>query len=547
MSRIQIASETTLEALEKASSKMVSHANLYLRKAFDKAWTYEEEESVKTADPLRDELIDILSGRIALMAQDRFWINAVPEIERLMGFAAGSITSISSADLAGMVKALDTMIHSSDYWAAVSNVSTSRAYQFGALTYFQEKQITRYMVSSILDTRICQVCLIMHGKLFEVQQAVDKMMRYRDSKDAGLSAEKEIFPFPKLENVDNISPEAVAASPFSLPPFHPRCRCLVLGASRRVEITEEPKVAETTPKPQPVLTEAQKKAMAFAAKHGEWTSEIAKKLAKKYGFSEAMINEIRSRIMKNPIAMNRVLKEKSSSFVSLKESGGFKNQFQIAAEGGKATSSGALTPYKNGARDEWEQLLSGGALQDQEAYKLLGFEDKLTKALADERPLYGYLDDIWNRDMDPTSHYGRVSFIMKEEVSARATWCFGNSSCLPNDLAGVMGTWENNTPLVQKWISNQYKEFVDKWQDSYDDFSDYMAYLLKSDEAGGPLKRIFGEYQYIEAQMYGGIDVARDVARIELRLNGADPAWYQHVIDWAEEIGLDVRLVDPGA
>lgn len=125
------------------------------------------------------------------------------------------------------------------------------------------------------------------------------------------------------------------------------------------------------------------------------------------------------------------------------------------------TSNGGLTAVPGGDRDRWERRLFGGAYDD---------------APASARPRYGALN--WRRRaIGGAIRFGSSRLVLAESVRPRITYCFPDSVLEPDDLA----TDDRFAllPLAQ------------------------ATTLDPLDDA-------------IEAHVHGGLDVARDVARIVL-------------------------------
>jgi len=94
--------------------------------------------------------------------------------------ASGVDRGLGRDDIVGDLSsamAREAFDQSRDYWEVVSMVFTNRARTYTQLGAFGEAGIKRYRVDAILDEATSEVCRFMHGKLFTVEQAMD---RFRD-------------------------------------------------------------------------------------------------------------------------------------------------------------------------------------------------------------------------------------------------------------------------------------------------------------------------------------------------------------------------------
>lgn len=239
--------------------------------------------------------------------------------------------------------------------------------------------------------------------------------------------------------------------------------------------------------------------------------ELTEEAAKKLGFltrnrRDVMIDTddilTLSQNLKNStkLHMNAPLSSENDFFKDLFENGQFKNQFE---RGRLAQSGGHLDPRVGSARDDWEKNISNGILQKNKVYKKTAKGKYFPVEVAQERPIYGYLSD-------PSSYngaridgrYGKVTFVMKDDVKARTTLFKGNTSgFIPKadpSRQHVMQSPTNNTNLVESLIKNSNVS------------DDSLLAMIEGSEAVAG----FSTSSYTEAQMYGGLNLARDVEEI---------------------------------
>lgn len=157
-------------------------------------------------------------------------------------------------------------------------------------------------------------------------------------------------------------------------------------------------------------------------------------------------------------------------------------------------SNGGLTAHPGGARWRWEQRLFGGAYDD---------------GPADERPIYGAVDQA-RHPLGGAPRFGSAYLLLKPEVADRATFCFPDSVLEPQDF-GVADRFALLS-LVEEFTARPRTD-------------------LDEQRLGGLLDA------YIEAQIHGGLLVARDVDALVL-----DPSFRGTAVEEASSrLGTAVR------
>jgi len=118
--------------------------------------------------------------------------------------------------------------------ASSLQMSRVAAYGYSAEAHF--RGITTYQINEQLDSRTCPVCKRMHGKTFQVQDALrklDALIRIDDPNDLKLLA-----PWPKQDpasvaELDKMTTEQLRAKGYDTPPYHPHCRGLLKTAKKQ--------------------------------------------------------------------------------------------------------------------------------------------------------------------------------------------------------------------------------------------------------------------------------------------------------------------------
>ena len=165
-------------------------------------------------------------------------------------------------------------------------------------------------------------------------------------------------------------------------------------------------------------------------------------------------------------------------------------------------SAGGLTAHPGGDRDRWEDALFGGAYHR-------------PAAPPSQRPVYGALDLLGHAD-GPAPRFGSCRLRLREHVLARTTLSVGDTVTQPADR----GTRARPLPLVAGLLEGVADGTLHLGAPEL--AAADMAGLLLS--ASGPvagttrLGRAMDSY--LEAQVHGGLDIARDADELE-----ADPSF----------------------
>lgn len=110
------------------------------------------------------------------------------------------------------------------------NLVTSRLTALGALHQAQASGVSQYRWNTALDDRVCPVCAIMEGRIFDVGDGVQQLevaASLRDKEDL-----KAVAPWPSqskesLARLADMIDEEIQMEGFAVPPLHPFCRCVL--------------------------------------------------------------------------------------------------------------------------------------------------------------------------------------------------------------------------------------------------------------------------------------------------------------------------------
>jgi hypothetical protein len=195
---------------------------------------------------------------------------------------------------------------------------------------------------------------------------------------------------------------------------------------------------------------------------GVLDKELYEKLKEEYPDIDERLAKIKQFKDENKIVVSFDLSRKIDYFL---EEPRYKTQFETG------TSGGTLDKAK---RNEWETIIAGKKTES-------WIEDK-------ERPVYGVIADISTKSI-PSARYGGSYFILKDEVRKRATYTIGNSS------------YEQGSFIDDPIAMLNKKNIPDR--ETGASFAVYFA--------DGITKGSLEQHSYLETQIWGGIDLLKDV------------------------------------
>jgi hypothetical protein len=198
---------------------------------------------------------------------------------------------------------------------------------------------------------------------------------------------------------------------------------------------------------------------------------------------------------------DRLCSQGHSVAEGLLRDGIYKSQFETGL------SSGSLTAFAGGQRDEWERSLFGGAYHAREV------------PLA-ERPTYGALELVRHAD-GPSPRFGSCYLVLRPEVSKRCSFTYGGSQS--PDVLEHSGTLEHPECWLLALLEAVARDGAGLGVSPLG-----VTGLLESVTHGvarryeGPAERSVGRSldSFVEAQVHGPVRLATDVEWLV-----ADPAF----------------------
>lgn len=112
-----------------------------------------------------------------------------------------------------------------------ANLSTSRLVGYGSLDAMRASGIRRYMIRVTLDARTSQICRNMRGRVFEVSEGFDVLDRALRATDSdAIRVAQPWIPSRMADQLPNMSNAELVSKRMITPPFHPRCRSVLVPA-----------------------------------------------------------------------------------------------------------------------------------------------------------------------------------------------------------------------------------------------------------------------------------------------------------------------------
>ena len=190
--------------------------------------------------------------------------------DRLTAAVAGVLTSLeqgSKTQKAAVEMVGDTHLmpfvsfkdkmrdHTMNQMQLIASLHTSRLSNYGFTAEAKALGMTEYAISEQLDTRICPICKIMHGKRFKVADANNLLKDVFSVQSQGDM--RTIQPWPKQDKrsvaaLGEMSNEELVAHHWNMPPFHPRCRGILVHVNKVPRIEDTPSFLAAMGKEQPL-------------------------------------------------------------------------------------------------------------------------------------------------------------------------------------------------------------------------------------------------------------------------------------------------------
>jgi hypothetical protein len=227
------------------------------------------------------------------------------------------------------------------------------------------------------------------------------------------------------------------------------------------------------------------------------------------GYSEADLTKTLEYIRtKAPLNVNFQPDKLTSSGKPLVDSflgdASYRNQYETKI------SSGRLDPVLGGQRDGWEKNLFLGI------YHSVPFNPA-------ERPKYGTMNPARNATGGANNHYGDCHFVLKPGIRDRATFTPFDSGARDASVVGTADHFEH--------ILNQYQP-------------DGNIKAIMDVALGRADHRTVQTYPYIEAQIHGPLDFAKDVAEVVVDVRYKGTAYEAKLREFCSKNNLPLHWND---
>ena len=227
------AAEAGKKVWRKVSEKVIGALQLTQRKSFAHFEKQRKKAEKVDYDPAAWEefLVFALADHLEEFIENYPERILHPEIRRMATLMQSS-TEITALDLQNLSVRLDNVEKMvARYQQTLSDVQVGRMWNFTGIEVAQQHGVQTYQIQAHFDQRTCPVCRRLDGKTGDVGQVHTRMLNVLETTDAGTINQR--MPFPRLEDVDRLPPEAIHAMGLT-PPFHSRCRCEVLFGWREI-------------------------------------------------------------------------------------------------------------------------------------------------------------------------------------------------------------------------------------------------------------------------------------------------------------------------
>ncbi|WP_282037866.1 DUF3626 domain-containing protein [Saccharicrinis aurantiacus] len=185
---------------------------------------------------------------------------------------------------------------------------------------------------------------------------------------------------------------------------------------------------------------------------------------------------------------DRIFSEGFNVIDGMLKSGKYKNQFETNI------SSGSVTAFSGGNRDNWEKDI---------------FSDAYQFAKPSERPKYGSLNLTMTED-GSSPRFGSCYFLVKPEVKERATFTYGDTYESPREL-GTIDNFELINAAILKDLFTRGTALGEK-DTNVNDFLKLTNRLLPQTLDSRDYRRASKNLDfYIEAQIHGDISLYNDI------------------------------------
>lgn len=125
------------------------------------------------------------------------------------------------------------VIMSGGRWSSdlTANLVTSRLVNYGSLDAMVDAGIRTYQLQATLDQRTSHICRTLHGRTFTVREGFNRVEQALRTEDGDtLRVLHPWIPNKMAEALPNLSRREMTEQGWVVPPFHPRCRTIVIPA-----------------------------------------------------------------------------------------------------------------------------------------------------------------------------------------------------------------------------------------------------------------------------------------------------------------------------
>ena len=207
----------------RSSPKVRQNVQKYIRQTYEKAKSEFKADAHFTLPDSR--AVEVLAKHNCYWLGEHYGSHIGPRIAELTSTAIED--GLGRKELAAELEtALGGEVGGYKYWDVVSSAALVRSRSFGCVAGMEEAGIVEYEILAMQDERMCPICDNMHGRVFSVTKAREKInsvLAIEDPEEFKAAMPWQTVPPNDMSNQD------LESAGMSLPPFHGRCRCTMVS------------------------------------------------------------------------------------------------------------------------------------------------------------------------------------------------------------------------------------------------------------------------------------------------------------------------------
>jgi hypothetical protein len=170
----------------------------------------------------RNRVIDGMTRSAKYYSNEFFNKHVMPALENAVNLAVTGNQPAGTAGFKFVQQTLNARLKSVPYWRLVANAAASRSYHYGLLKGGSAIGRTGYRYEAVIDERTSEVCRVLHGREWRIDDAVGLIEKIASAEDP--EEVKSISPWLKPSDVEGLTNKELRDLGVILPPAHGNCR-----------------------------------------------------------------------------------------------------------------------------------------------------------------------------------------------------------------------------------------------------------------------------------------------------------------------------------